>query len=105
MKFDHVALNVSDIARAVEWYKETLGASELYKDATWALLLVGGMKIALTLAKQHPPHIAFDVGPDPPAEFLSTARHHRDGSVSKYILDPDGNAVEWIHYPDRGKNS
>ena len=101
MKFDHVAVNVSDIARSVEWYKNTLGATVLYIDDTWAFLLAGGMKIALTLEKQHPAHLAFDVGSEPPADFLATAKRHRDGSVSKYIVDPDGNAIEWIYYPQQ----
>lgn len=105
MKFDHVALNVTDIARSIEWYAETLGASVLYRDATWAFLEAGGVKIALTLEQQHPAHIAFDVGPDPPEAFLAKARKHRDGSLSRYIVDPDGNAVEYIAYPPAEKSA
>jgi len=100
MKFDHVAVNVADIAASVEWYSETLGAAVLYQDATWAFLEAGGVKIALTLKKQHPAHIAFDIGPNPPTEFFQKAKRHRDGSISRYVADPDGNAIEWIHYPD-----
>ncbi len=99
MKFDHVAVHVKDIARSVAWYRETVGASVLYEDDTWAFLEAGGVKIALTLPSQHPRHIAFDVGTAPSDEFLKKARPHRDGSVSYYIVDPDGNAVEWIQYP------
>lgn len=99
MKFDHVAVNVENIARSVQWYRETLQAVVLYEDETWAFLEAGGIKIALTLPRQHPSHIAFDIGPTPPDEFFQKARTHRDGSVSRYIVDPDGNAIEWIHYP------
>ena len=99
MKFDHVAVNVSDIRRSVAWYTETLGASVLYQDDTWAFVTVGGMKIALTIARQHPAHIAFDIGSDPPADFLAKSKKHRDGSISRYVADPDGNAIEYIHYP------
>ncbi len=99
MKFDHVALNVKDIRRSVLWYRENLDATVLHEDDTWAFLEAGGAKIALTVAHQHPPHVAFDVGPTPPAGFLDKARLHRDGSLSRYIADPDGNAIEWIHYP------
>lgn len=99
MKFDHVAVNVADIARSVAWYREKLGAEVLYQDATWAFLSAGGTKIALTLATQHPAHMAFDVGPNPPEEFFKAAKVHRDGSVSRYVSDPDGNSIEWIHYP------
>ena len=103
MKFDHVAVNVSDIHAAVDWYARILGATVLYQDDTWAMLEVGGAKIALTLPSQHPRHIAFDVGPNPTQEFLRTAKRHRDGSLSKYIVDPEGNAIEWIAYPQETK--
>jgi len=99
MKFDHVAVNVEQISRSVAWYRQTLEAQVLYQDDTWALLEAGGVKIALTLKRQHPAHLAFDVGPDPSEEFLATARRHRDGSISRYVTDPDGNALEWIFYP------
>ena len=100
MKFDHVAVNVAEIARSVAWYKAQLGAEVLYQDATWAFLRAGGTKIALTLVDQHPAHVAFDVGPNPPAAFFQGAKTHRDGSISRYVTDPDGNAIEWIHYPE-----
>jgi catechol 2,3-dioxygenase-like lactoylglutathione lyase family enzyme len=100
MKFDHVAINVADVARSIAWYQEKLGAEILYQDATWGFLRVGGTKLALTLNDQHPAHIAFDVGPNPPEEFFKGAKTHRDGSISKYVNDVDGNAVEWIHYPE-----
>ncbi len=100
VKFDHVAINVADIARSVEWYKAKLGAEVLYQDATWAFLQTGGTKLALTVADQHPAHIAFDVGPNPTEDFFKGAKAHRDGSVSRYVSDPDGNAIEYIHYPE-----
>jgi catechol 2,3-dioxygenase-like lactoylglutathione lyase family enzyme len=100
VKFDHVAINVADIARSVSWYRDKLGAELLYQDETWAFLKVGGTKLALTLADQHPAHIAFDVGANPPEEFFKAAKVHRDGTVSRYVSDPDGNAIEWIHYPE-----
>jgi catechol 2,3-dioxygenase-like lactoylglutathione lyase family enzyme len=105
MRFDHVALSVQDIARSVAWYVANTGASIVYQDETWAMLEVDGAKIALTLPQQHPPHLAFDVGPAPSEEFLNKARVHRDGSISRYVVDPDGNAVEWIHYPEKGAGS
>ena len=103
MTFDHVAINVADIARSVAWYREKLGATVLYQDATWAFLQAGGTKLALTLPDQHPAHVAFDIGPAPAEEFFKGAKVHRDGSVSKYVKDPDGNAIEWIHYPEGSK--
>jgi catechol 2,3-dioxygenase-like lactoylglutathione lyase family enzyme len=100
MQFDHVAINVRNVAASVDWYRTTLRAKLLYQDTTWAFLEVAGVRLALTLRSEHPPHLAFDVGSEPSAEFLRKAKAHRDGTVSQYIVDPDGNAIEWIHYPD-----
>jgi len=105
MRFDHVAINVRNVAASVEWYRKTLGADVLYQDETWAFLEVGGVHLALTLRTQHPAHIAFDVGPVPSKEFLQKAKSHRDGTVSQYIVDPDGNAIEWIHYPEQANGA
>ena len=102
MNFDHVALNVKNIPLSVKWYVTAVGAKVLYQDETWAMLDAGGVKLALTLPNQHPRHIAFDVGPLPTGDFLRKARSHRDGSLSQYVVDPDGNAIEWIHYPAAG---
>ena len=99
LRFDHVAINVSDVPASVEWYTKTLGATVMYQDDTWAFLEAGGMRIALTVRRQHPAHMAFEVGPRLPEGFLEKARRHRDGSISRYITDPDGNAIEWIYYP------
>jgi catechol-2,3-dioxygenase len=101
MRFDHIAVNVTRIDPAVEWYTNQLGARVLYQDKTWAMLEAGGVKIALTLSSQHPGHIAFDIGATPTEEFMRKAKRHRDGSFSRYVTDPDGNAIEWIHYPEK----
>ena len=96
LKFDHLAVTVKDIPSRVEWYVENLGATIDYVDKTWAMLAVGGSKIALILRSQHPPHTAFRVssldslGPD--------YREHRDGSCYIYKCDPDGNTIELIYW-------
>lgn len=103
MRFDHVAVNVEEIQRAVDWYADNLGAKMLYQDDTWAFMEAGGAKIALTLKSQHPAHLAFDIGPTPDEDFMKKANRHRDGSISRYVVDPDGNAIEWIHYPAKAE--
>jgi catechol-2,3-dioxygenase len=95
-ELDHIALNVRDICASIEWYKENLDAQIEYQDDTWAMLLVGGTRLALTLASQHPPHIAFLVKTF--AELGDDSRVHRDGSVYIYKNDPDGNTIELIHW-------
>ena len=101
MKLDHVALNVEDIDKSVLWYVQNLKAHVTYRDSSWAMLEVGDIKIALTQASQHPPHVAFRVEGDLlfPCK-LPEIRVHRDGSRYYYQKDPDGNTIEWIRYPE-----
>ena len=97
MKLDHIAINVSNIDTSINWYVKEMKAEVLYKDETWAMLEVGGVKIALTISSQHPPHFAFvvDREEDIPSEKI---KKHRDGSRYVYRQDPDGNCIEWVCY-------
>ena len=95
---DHIALNVSDIKESEAWYREKMGFECTYIDETWAMLQKDGLKLALTLPNQHPPHIAIrvnDISEFPEGKI----GEHRDGSKYLYQKDPDGNVVEWIYYP------
>ena len=98
LKLDHIAINVKDIDESVAWYTDKFGATISYKDKTWAMLEIGGLKLALTITDQHPPHTALrvmsleDLGPD--------YREHRDGSCYVYKSDPDGNTIELIYWRD-----
>jgi len=101
---DHVAFKVESISDAVEWYVKKVGAEIQYQDATWAMLLIGDIKLALVLPEAHPNHFAIRCNsleefPIPPEQVGS----HRDGSQYVYLTDPYGNAIEWIHYP-KNKN-
>jgi catechol 2,3-dioxygenase-like lactoylglutathione lyase family enzyme len=98
MKFDHVALSVTHIHDSVTWYQDNLDAFVEYKDETWAMLNVNGLKIALT-SGAHPPHLAFrleNISDFPPG---AEAKQHRDGSWYYYDKDLDDNTIEWITYP------
>ena len=97
MILDHVAIQVSNVSNSVKWYKDNLDAKVLYCDDTWAMLEIGGTKLAITIPEQHPSHIAFRV--DKIEKIPSPAGKHRDGSVYQYIEDPDGNSIEYIFYP------
>ncbi len=103
MELDHVAVPSRNIAASVTWYVETLGASVLYEDATWAFLKLGQGKIALVTPSQHPPHTAGRVGEAGRVKAAAAAGKaidsHRDGTRGIYISDPDGNQVELICYP------
>jgi len=97
-KFDHIALQVEDIQRAVKWYTCNLDAKIEYMDDTWALIEIGSVSLALTLPSQHPPHIAFSV--DSLADIPSgDVKEHRDGSKYAYIKDSENNTIEFIFWP------
>ena len=96
MQFHHVAMQVADISEGTEWYTSNMGATCLYQDETWALIDVGGAKIALVLPEQHPPHIAFECDN---AEQFGPLKGHRDGTSSTYIRDPYGNTLELLKVP------
>lgn len=87
----HVAISVTDVAAAAEWYTRTSRCRVSYQDATWALLEFANMRLALVIPSQHPPHIAFS---SPTAAQFGELKTHRDGTRSTYIRDPFGNSVE-----------
>ena len=92
-KLDHIAVNVENIETSVEWYQANLAAEIDYQDDTWAMLRVGGSRLALTIPDQHPPHIAFSVKM---CDLGDEYKVHRDGSRYIYRVDPDGNTIELI---------
>ena len=102
-EMDHVAVPARDIAASVEWYVQTLGATVLYQDGTWAFLKLGQGKLALVTPSQHPPHAAVRVSEaalkQAAAEAGKAVDTHRDGTKGIYVSDPDGNQVELICYP------
>ncbi len=98
MQLDHIAMTVEDIARSVKWYTENFNAETKYVDETWALLEIGQTRIALTIPSQHPPHIAFTVSKL--EDVPGMPKTHRDGSISSYVQDPDGNSIEYIYWPN-----
>src|SRR5437588_12471859 len=89
----HVALAVTDIPSAVEWYRSHFACTVSYQDDTWAMLDFANMKLALVIPQQHPPHIAFV---HPEAEKYGPLKAHRDGTRSCYLKDAAGNAVELL---------
>jgi catechol 2,3-dioxygenase-like lactoylglutathione lyase family enzyme len=103
MTIDHVAVPSKDIAASVNWYVSRLGASILYRDATWAFLKMGNTKIAIVRPEQHPPHVAVSVTESELEKWATEAGMkidlHRDGTKGIYISDPGGNAIELICYP------
>ena len=98
MKIDHVAINVKDIKKSVNWYMENMSAKVDYEDDTWAMLSIGNTKLALTIESQHPPHVAFCVEDIKDLGEGAEIKRHRDGSHYLYLEDPDGNVLEMIYW-------
>ena len=99
MIYHHTAVHTSDVAASVEWYVKNLQAKILKQDEDWAMVMIGGMTLALTLPEKHPPHIAFEVDslkkfPCYPNEI----KMHRDGSHYYYQETPDGTVIEWLYW-------
>ena len=87
----HLAIQVSDVAQSIAWYRERFDVDVAYHDDTWALLRFANVSLALVQPDQHPPHMAVE---RTDAAAFGTLTPHRDGTTSVYIEDPDGNAVE-----------
>ena len=92
---DHVAIQVKNISESISWYKSKFKCKIMYEDETWGLLEFSNCKLALVTKSQHPPHFAVI---DENLKKGDKTTLHRDGSISKYILDCDGNNIEIIKY-------
>jgi catechol-2,3-dioxygenase len=105
LEFDHTALISKDIPADIAWYRSLYpNLAIMYQDETWALLDIGGSKIALVTKGQHPYHTALKVSSRSELDELSARYNapiveHRDRSLSFYTKDPSGNAVEIVYYP------
>jgi hypothetical protein len=73
----------------------------LYQDESWSLIKGSGVKIALVVPDQHPPHIGFEISKSNYKTLKKQGRKfklHRDSSESAYIADPSGNSVELVYW-------
>jgi len=87
----HIALQVKNIQRAIEWYTKTFNVVVTYQDETWAMLQFKNINLALVIPEQHPPHIAIE---SPDAHQFGALTKHRDGTESVYITDSEDNVLE-----------
>ena len=90
-KIHHIAIQVEDVNKAVEWYSRQFDVELAYQDESWALLKFDNISLAIVVPGEHPPHFAVE---DDEAEKYGELTPHRDGTASIYIKDPFGNAVE-----------
>lgn len=115
----HVALNVSDVRRSVDFYTKVLGMKvEWNPDPDNFYLTSGGDNLAIhkrseaaISGSQCVDHIGFVVRSpkdvDEWAErlrvlgvpFAKEPKTHRDGARSFYFYDPDGLLIQLIYHP------
>ena len=92
-KIHHIAIQVEDISKSVEWYKKNFEEEVSYQDETWAMIDFENTSLALVMPEVHPFHFAIE---SEEAENYGELTKHRDGTASIYIRDIDGNNVEMI---------
>ena len=115
----HLALRVSDVARAAEFYARVFGMRLVWQpDPDNTYLSSGCDNLALHRGAPGDPnagaldHLGFVVASITDLEagwlwaqaerldIVHPLRHHRDGSASFYIRDPDGNVIQLLFEPN-----
>ena len=102
---DHIAIKVSDLEVAKEWYLGHLDAEVSFEDNKYIRLKVGNTNIAL-IDEKHYPHAHIGIIVEKRCELPTEGERveHRDGTIGVYVKDPFGNYIEYIWYsPDQGK--
>jgi catechol 2,3-dioxygenase-like lactoylglutathione lyase family enzyme len=114
----HLALRVADIDRAREFYARVFGMRLVWQpDADNAYMSSGCDNLAVHRgAPGDPPaqaidHLGFIAGSIAEVEsgytwamangldLVKPLAHHRDGAVSFYLRDPDGNVIQVLYEP------
>ena len=89
----HVAISVTDIAKAVEWFRTRLDCRVAYQDDTWAWSSspTWGSRWSCPRSTRR------TWGSCAPTRSRSArSRAHRDGTRSTYLAGPDGNVIEIV---------
>jgi catechol 2,3-dioxygenase-like lactoylglutathione lyase family enzyme len=114
----HLALKVADVERATEFYVRVFGMKVVWQpDAENAYLSSGCDNLALHHSAGgiadggSLDHLGFIVPTVKDVEaayvwargagidIVHPLKHHRDGSVSFYLRDPDGNVIQALYEP------
>jgi catechol-2,3-dioxygenase len=104
MRVDHIAIRVKSLDKMQKWYENNVGAVLVYEDTYYRRMKMQNTTIALISEKQYPYNhvgVLAENYTDLPEQGIRM--YHRDGTVGVYQFDPEGNAVEFIHY--RGESS
>ena len=90
-KINHIAITVTNIKHATNWYTENFNCKIKEEYDNWVLLEFDNIDLALVLPHEHPPHIAF-------VDKSIKGEKHKDGSEYIYDHDTFGNIIERIKY-------
>ena len=55
---DHIAIQVKNIKKSLNWYLKNFKCKKIYADDTWAFIEFENTKLALVTKLEHPPHFA-----------------------------------------------
>jgi extradiol dioxygenase family protein len=96
---DHIAIKVTDLKQAEQWYLEHLEAEVTFRDYKYIRLKVGNTNIALIDGAYYPyAHIGVLVNNQDELPEEGQRVEHRDGTIGVYVKDPFGNYIEYIWY-------
>jgi catechol 2,3-dioxygenase-like lactoylglutathione lyase family enzyme len=93
----HLALRVNDVARAVEFYTRVFGMRLVWQPESSAGALDHLGFVVATVADLE---AGWRWAEAARLEIVHPLRQHRDGSVSFYIRDPDGNVIQLLFEPN-----
>jgi extradiol dioxygenase family protein len=97
---DHIAIKVSNLKEAEEWYINHLNGTVTFRDPKYIRISIENTNIALIDEKHYDhAHIGILINnyEDLPLNKGEVVKH-RDGTVGVYVKDPFGNYLEYIWY-------
>ena len=105
-KVDHIAIRVSDLDLAQEWYEKMLEWELQLKDQYYRRMMLYNTTLALRDENRYPSdHIRVLVEDFNQLPNVGTRIEHRDGTVGVYVEDPFGHVVEYIWYSPETKKT
>lgn len=90
---NHVAINVADLEKSINWYQSSFTCELIAKEKTQAVLQFANLRLVLVLPSLEPAHVAYE---RQDAATLGELRDRFGGIRSTFLADPTGNMLEII---------